>query len=52
MAREATDQVTTIGIGISRNTGHLIGVANVIGMSPWGHERTIGDTTRKVCSWG
>ncbi len=36
MARKATDQVTTIAVGIIRNTGHLIDLANVIGMSPVG----------------
>ncbi len=52
MARKATKQVSSIAVGIIRNTGHLIGLANVIGMSALGQERTFGDTTRKVCSRG
>ncbi len=36
MARKATKQVSSIAVGIIRNTGHLIGLANVIGMSPLG----------------
>ncbi len=39
MARKATKQVSSIAVGIIRNTGHLIGLANVIGMSPLGHNR-------------
>ena len=41
MFRKATDQVTTIAVGISRNTGHLIGLANVIGMSPAAQGQTL-----------
>ncbi len=41
MARKAINQVTTITVGISRNTGHLTGLANVIEMSPAGHKRTL-----------
>ena len=41
MARKATNQVTTIAVGISRNTGHLIGLANVIGMSPAAQGQTL-----------
>ena len=41
MARKATDQVTTIAVGISRNTCHLIGLANVIGMSPAAQGQTL-----------
>ena len=39
MARKATKQVSSIAVGIIRNTGHLIGLANVIGMSPLGQQR-------------
>ncbi len=47
MARKATKQVSSIAVGIIRNTGHLIGLANVIGMSPLGQHRPI--STRRYC---
>ncbi len=50
MARKATNQVTTIAVGISRNTGHLIGLANMIGMSPAGQTRPYRDTVAHVRS--
>ena len=46
MARKATKQVSSIAVGIIRNTGHLIGLANVIGMSPLGHNRKSVTATR------
>ncbi len=46
MARKATKQVSSIAVGIIRNTGHLIGLANVIGMSPLGHNRKSVTGTR------
>ncbi len=52
MARKATNLVTTIAVGISRNTGHLIGLANVIGMSPAGQKRLSEPCSQQVRSRG
>ena len=51
MARKATNQVTTIAVGISRNTGYLIGLANVIGMSPAGHFSPYAGVVSYVRTW-
>ncbi len=40
MARKVTKQVAMIAVEIIRNTGHLIGLANVIGMSALGQKET------------
>ncbi len=52
MARKATDQVTTIAVGFIRNTGHLIALANVIGMSPVGQKRKSSRGRGNVRFWG
>ncbi len=47
MARQATDQVTTIGIDIGKNSFYLIGLDGC-----FGSKAEVQRWPRNVCSWG